>query len=552
MPRKATQTVPPAASVPTRIECQQTPIVAAIAPTFRWQIAQVSAAALLFTAACPPFGWTTAAWVVPALFLVPLRGTSLRRASLLGFLFGGVWGCTMAGWMRSASLSYFDFNQLAGVGFVGAVSFGYAGIPNALLAPAYVWAARRVAPVLRPLLGAWLWAASELLRAHIFTGLPWELLAHTQWTRLLVIQIADLGGAYAVSFLLAFVSLTVGELIADRLRTPLPVTTIAGRLSPAVLLLAATLLYGVRATAAFGKPSDTGSKTVALVQGNVPNAFRWKSEFFERVLLTYANLTTQGHAGPVDLIVWPENAVNFYLEREAMLRPILSDVAAQAEEALIVGGPRQTDEGVSFISAYLLAPDGQVRGTYDKQHLMPFAEYDPLPWRRGPVAVTDSFTQGVPGDLLRTATLRLGTVICYEALFPGLVRDVVQRGANLLVNISNDSWLDDGNGAAPQQHFSMIPFRAIETRRYVVRASASGVSGFVDPTGAVYGLLARATDGVSVGRVEPLEGSTWYVRHGDTWLGFMGVLIALLVVGGLSQRPKLDRSATTLTSAPPR
>jgi apolipoprotein N-acyltransferase len=493
-------------------------------------LASVTLAALLFTAACPPYGWSVAAWAVPALFLVPLRRLSLRRASALGFLFGGVWGCTMAGWMRSASLAYFDFNQLAGVGFVGAVAFGYAGIPNALLAPAYVWSARRLGPVARPLIGAWLWAVSELLRAHIFTGLPWELLAHTQWTHLPLIQIADLGGAYAVSFLLAYVSLTIGELLADRSTASVPFATTVGRVAPSALLLATTLLYGIRATAHFGDRPHRDAKTVAVVQGNVPNAFRWKSEFFERVLLTYASLTTQVKAAPVDLVVWPENAVNFYLEREAMLRPILDDVAAQAREGLVVGGPRQTDDGASLISAYLLAPDGRVRGIYDKQHLMPFAEYDPLPWRDAPAVVTDSFTPGGPTDLLRTASLRLGTIICYEALFPDLVRDVVQRGANLLVNISNDSWLDDGAGAAPEQHFSMIPFRAIETRRYVVRASASGVSGFVDPSGAVYALLARATEGVSVAQVAPQEGITWYVRYGDRWLWAVGLLLGLLAL----------------------
>jgi apolipoprotein N-acyltransferase len=125
--------------------------------------------------------------------------------------------------------------------------------------------------------------------------------------------------------------------------------------------------------------------------------------------------------------------------------------------------------------------------------------------------------------------VNLGTLICYEALFPHLVRDLVRRGADLLVNISNDSWLDSGDGAAPRQHLSMVVFRAIETRRYVVRASASGVSGFITPLGELYSLVPSDRAGAAVASVVPLHGSTAYVRWGDAWILLGGLCTAAVL-----------------------
>jgi len=132
--------------------------------------------------------------------------------------------------------------------------------------------------------------------------------------------------------------------------------------------------------------------------------------------------------------------------------------------------------------------------------------------------------------------MRLGTVICYEALFPRLVRHLVRQGAELLVNISNDSWLDGGDGAAPRQHFSMVIFRAIETRRYLVRASASGVSGFVGPYGDPYALVPSHTAGTAVAAVVPLHGLTPYVRWGDSWIAVAGVVLAASTLRPLARR----------------
>jgi len=142
------------------------------------------------------------------------------------------------------------------------------------------------------------------------------------------------------------------------------------------------------------------------------------------------------------------------------------------------------------------------------------------------------YTPGTDAQPIRTEIGPLGVVICYEILFPRLVNELVRRGAEVLVNLSNDSWLDDGDGAAPRQHFSMAVFRAVETRRFLVRAAASGLSGFVAPTGEIYATVAVGAAATSVARVVPRHGQTPYVRFGDVWVPGVGVLVALGIALG--------------------
>jgi len=299
---------------------------------------------------------------------------------------------------------------------------------------------------------------------------------------------------------------------------------------PAAVLLA-TGAYGAYARRLYAASPEGGAvRTVAVVQGNIPNAFRWKQAFFERMLATYAGLSGAARGERPDVIVWPENAANFYLNREPMLLAELAPTAALAREGLVVGGPRLTDGGEARNAAYLIGPAGTILGTYDKQRLVPLAEYDPRRRAPAPRASEPVYTAGAEGQLLETGATRIGAVICYEVLFPHLVRDLVRKGAEVLVNISNDSWLDGGDGAAPRQHFSMAVFRAIETRRFLVRAAATGVSGFVAPSGETYASLAPHTAGTSVARVGIRHGQTVYVRWGERWIGLAGVVLALAVL----------------------
>jgi apolipoprotein N-acyltransferase len=194
----------------------------------------------------------------------------------------------------------------------------------------------------------------------------------------------------------------------------------------------------------------------------------------------------------------------------------------------LLGAPRRGSGNHAYNSVYLLGRDGEIQGLYDKQLLVPFGEYDPFAsLGRIPGAEDVTYAAGRAAAPLGTESLKVGTLICYEILFPSLVNDLVRQGADVLVNVSNDSWMDAGDGAAPEQHFSMATFRAVETRRYLVRASSGGTSGFVDPYGRRYAEIAAGTAGGHVAAIRRQTELTPYVRFGDAWIPALALILAL-------------------------
>ena len=493
------------------------------------RLAPVGAAVLaagLYTLACPPHEWAVCAWPVPALLLCSTRRIGPLRAAFCGVLFSILMGYGVMGWAYHASLAYFDFHRLAAAGFVIGVWLVCGGIQYAIALAAHAVVAPGLPPWARAPFAAWIWTIGELLRTILFTGMPWELLGHTQFRHLNVIQIADLGGVPAVSFVMAATSVAAGEVLG-LLGTRRSWRPLVERTAIAMALLAVTLIYGVGRRHALEADGASGApRTVAVVQGNLPNEFRWKREFFERALMTYARLSGGTRQAAPELVVWPENAANFYIDHEPMLLSQLGEVAAEMRTALLMGGPRLAADGEARNAAYLIDGNGTIRATYDKQHLVPLAEYNPLRSGRPATPNEPLYSAGGEARPLAIAGMKLGTVICYEVIFPDLVRDLVRKDADILVNLSNDGWLDAGDGAAGRQHFSMAIFRAVETRRFLVRAAASGISGFVDPTGRTFGIVPSGTAGAAVGHVMPRHGETLYVRFGDAWVCVAGVLLA--------------------------
>ncbi|MBM4268720.1 MAG: apolipoprotein N-acyltransferase [Deltaproteobacteria bacterium] len=486
-----------------------------------------TAAALLYTLASPPLDWSVLAWLAPASLLLPAERLSPWRAALPGFVFGIVIAAGITHWAVSASLRYFELDAITSFAFALLVWVLYSGVPYALLTAAYAAAAKRLPRVLHPFAAAWLWVVVEVLRSVPPVGMPWGLLSHTQWQSSTVIQIADLGGAYAVTALVVLVSTALGLALRDGLLRRDRQEPLLAHVSTACAALALLFLYGMHALErAWAEQAESGAARIAVVQGGRPNPYRWKRSFFQRELLTYARLTHEGTAGTpsLDLVVWPENAVNFYLDSEPVLRAQLGQIAQGLNAPLVVGAPRLSDPSTAHNSAYLIGPEGRIEEAYDKQILVPFAEQEILASdepQDGP-----RYASGSSGAPLHAPGFELGTMICYEVLFPQLVRDTVRRGASLLVNISNDSWMDGGDGAASLQHFSMSVLRAVETRRYLVRSSSGGISGFVTPAGETFAVVPHGSARAQVGDVTPRRELTPYVRHGETWIVVAAVLLA--------------------------
>ena len=240
---------------------------------------------------------------------------------------------------------------------------------------------------------------------------------------------------------------------------------------------------------------------VGVVQPNIDQAVKWDQAFREETLRRYDRLTESFGYG-VDLVVWPEAATPFIYEREPVYQLQLVAMANRASAPLLFGSPavRFDPDANRFLlnSAYLLSPDGQLLGRYDKQHLVPFGEYIPLKssllffleklvegigdFQAGPGPTFSRFNRRSPGRRSPTAG-KFGVVICYEVIFPDLVRRLPASGAEFLVTITNDAWF--GDSSAPTQHFSMVVFRSVENHLAFARAANTGISGFIDPFGRI-------------------------------------------------------------------
>ncbi len=268
---------------------------------------------------------------------------------------------------------------------------------------------------------------------------------------------------------------------------------------------------------------------VAMVQGNIEQDQKWSPAMRLATIDIYTRLSEQAIAGedePPVLLIWPETALPFVVNDNPYYRRLKNIFITKQKIWLLSGAPfyRETKESKSLLSgktesynsAFLFTPEGKISGRYDKQHLVPFGEYVPfsdyisLP---GPLVENiGNFSSGKPESPLSCQGAAIGVLICYESIFPELARDSTSRGANLLVNITNDAWF--GRSSAPWQLLSMSVFRAVENRRSLARAANTGVSAAVDPLGRIIGATPLFQPFYLVADVPLLQLKTIFVSFG--------------------------------------
>lgn len=404
------------------------------------------------------------------------------------------------------------------------------------------------------------WVLLEALRGWLIGGLPWALLGYSQWGNTPVLQIADVTGPYGVSFFVLWINVCLFKALKsvigkDRALESSPEFTRSARLTQAVslvaaaaLLTAAVLTYGFARLSrydALGRLAERFPERtvrIAVLQGNIPQDQKWDGRIKSIIFEKYKRMTFMAALEKVRLIVWPETSFPGYLEDEPMMAVQLRSLARHSGTSLLIGAPTLSDlarQGLRFYnSAILYAPDGEEAGRYSKVRLVPFGEYIPLEpalsFLRRFFAI-GQFSAGQERTVLKLSSTdpqspRFGTLICYEDIFPGLVRQFVRGGAHFLVNITNDAWF--GNTTAPYQHGQASIFRAVENRRYLVRCANTGWSCFISPGGRVLHsvkdknkeilVTGHATFGIL-----PLSELTFYTRYGDVFLVLCGLVFAL-------------------------
>jgi apolipoprotein N-acyltransferase len=273
---------------------------------------------------------------------------------------------------------------------------------------------------------------------------------------------------------------------------------------------------------------------VALVQGNVPNTWREETAHAADAFDAFSTATRPVLAARPDLVVWSENALSFVLAPNERFGEAISTLLGPDGPVLLLGGPRYEQRVPGrvdfFNSAYLLAANAAPLAVYDKRRLVPFAEYAPvrgvpgLGWR---FDTPGAYTPGT-GPVVFTRPAPFGVLICYEAIYPRLARDLARAGARFLINISNDAWF--GTSAGLEQHFAASVFRAVETRRALARGTNTGITALVGPSGRIVARFPTDRRAAWVVDVPLRDGITPYARLGDlfAWAS-VGVTLLLLV-----------------------
>jgi apolipoprotein N-acyltransferase len=302
--------------------------------------------------------------------------------------------------------------------------------------------------------------------------------------------------------------------------------------------MAGALIYGNERTASVDKMiSDAETATVSIIQGNINQDVKWDMEFRNATIDTYFQLSKQEAKHHPDLIIWPETAAPFYFGYNAELTERVINGVRDMKTYFLIGAPTveiSENQDRYYNSAYLITPDGRDTQRYDKVHLVPFGEYVPfrklLPFLGKIVAQVGDFNTGEIGATLRWGQIDTGVLICYEVIFPGLAAKLVQNNAGLLVSITNDAWF--GNTGAPYQHFIMAAFRAVETRRSLVRAANTGISGFIDPVGRVLAQTGLFEETALTRKIPVIRAyQTFYTRHGDVliWVCFIALMVCIMI-----------------------
>ncbi|MBK6403947.1 MAG: apolipoprotein N-acyltransferase [Holophagales bacterium] len=477
-------------------------------------------------------------------FLLALDGVRPGRAALLGGLFGVAFWLTTFPWIYHVVHRFGGLPApLAGVALVLAALIPTA--PMAAMAALAALAAPRSTGA-RLLVFPAAWVVQELVRTYAFSGFPWALVSYPLAPWPLLTQTAAFGGAALTSLLVVLVNAGLAEAVRGRGRARATGVAVAAGVVAVSLAVGAARLSSPEAFA----PGE--GLRVLIVQPNVEQDVRTAPGTAERIHFDVTGLTRALlRESPSDLVLWPESATLLAWPWSEGFRQEITRLCREEKTALLfntVWSDRpQDDDAPYFNSALLVDGNGVVGEPYHKLRLVPFGEYIPLRalFRWVPQvsqAVPGSFTPGERAIPLELRGVRLGGAICYEVVYPWIVRAQVAAGADALYTLTNDAWY--GDGGAQEQHWQAAVFRAVESGRPMLRSAVTGISGWVDGRGRT---LARLGPGARAGiagrlRVPPRGHRTLAGRLGDAvpFVCVAALLVAILRARASARRARPD------------
>lgn len=487
-------------------------------------------AGLLVPLAFAPFNQPWLLFPALVMLLLGWHNATPTRAFRRGYLFGfGLFGFGVY-WL------HISINLFGGANLVLALTATYLLVAFLALYPALCgWLLKRYfsqqpLPALVVAAPA-LWVMLEWLRSWILTGFPWLNLGYSQIDTALG-GYAPILGVYGVSWIcMTIAGAVTAVLITKQWRSRLIMLTV----------IAITLAIGVLAQGYQWVQDKPGTRQVALVQGAVPQAMKWQPEQLQATMQLYHELTMP-YWQKADLIIWPETAIPAFAQQLSDYLGLMREQSISANTPLIMGLATRDTESDAYYNSLLVT--GAHEDIYHKRHLVPFGEYLPLESLIGPflrflkIPMSD-FTPGTAErPLLDVGEFQAGVSICYEDVFGEEVIEALPE-ADILINVSNDAWF--GDSIAPHQHLQMARFRALETGRYLLRATNTGITAVINQHGEVAAQAPQFMPTTLMAQVQLYSGATPYVIVGNSAIILLSIL-NLFILLFMSRRPNEVRT----------
>jgi apolipoprotein N-acyltransferase len=473
-----------------------------------------------------PLGWL--AWVGLILLLWSLELNAYRGAFGLGYRAGLFYHLGALYWilLNSGAPPLLRILSLVGVLLILPLGWGVSAWAISRIRLHWGWVGWLAAP--------FIWTAAEMLFSIGESGFPWAIIALSQSKYLGLIQIVEITGVHAVTFWVVALN-ALGIILWRECRTK-------SQRAAMVLVIAFWFLlplsWGRHLLNRLPVPIDTIN--VGLVQGDIPAESKW-IKGVEFNLSRYEELTdslgANGKADSLQLIVWPETAIPTYLEKRWQHRHLVHAFVDSLKVPLITGASdyRLTSAGnvQIFNAVFLFIPNHTELQSYHKMHPVPFGERIPfqrfLPFLGSLRLGQAEFSPGTEYTVfsLPDSSGTFSVLICFESIFSDVTRRFIGNGAEFLVNITNDGWF--GKCSEPYQHLELSRFRAIETRRWIVRAANTGISAFIGADGRITSSLPLNQRAGLAKTIELRSNLTFYVRHGN-WFPMLCSAVSVMLV----------------------
>lgn len=488
-------------------------------------------------------------WICVAALLLAAIGASGRVAFACGFLHALLFVLTSVPWIATVLRVHGGLPVAGGWGVLLLIASAWGVLVGGFTLTVNRLSRRSIELAL--IAAPFVWVTFEFVRAHLpEISFPWNLLGYPASANLGLLQIATLTGIYGLSFLAAAFNALLAWVVASKRMALRQRVGIAGMVTT-ILLVAA--LVGPRVV-----PQARAQHFARVVQLNFPEVPEYPSDWFAKngpQLDEVSKMSLAPSAEKPDLLVWPEAPAPFSFE-DSQFAKLASSLAVRFGHPFLAGAiewktPVDRSDKVPpgrlvpYNSAILIDAQGQRVFVYDKIHLVPFGEYEPFPLIHRVVAnISDEVGGFHKGNHYAVGRLPNGRTfavfICYEAIYPNLVRRFVANGAELLLNISNDGWF--GHSAAAQQHLHMVRVRAVENRRWIVRSTNNGYTMSVDPYGRITEPLPPDVRAETDLPYDFRTDKTIYTRFGN-WFAWMCVTVSVILLL-ISWKPRTREGST--------